>query len=128
MRKSMIFSAVFLGAIHGVVFAESEFDFEELMNDVETKIQNVQNNIAAKDAATATAQAKELQDEFKLVEGFFEKRGGADDAAHNAKEYQNKALTIQSALTAGDFDAASLAANDFSKECRGACHDKYKPL
>lgn len=128
MRNKMIFFAIFFAAFHGVVFAESEFDFEELMNDVETKIQNVQNNIAAKDAATATTQAKELQDEFKLVEGFFEKRGDAPDAAHNAKEYQNKALSIQNALTAGDFDTAAAAANDFSKECRGACHDKYKPL
>lgn len=128
MFNKLIFSAILFAALTGAVCGESDFDFEELMNDVETKIQNVQNNIAAKDAATATTQAKELQDQFKLVEGFFEKRGDAADAAHNAKEYQNKAQNIQTALTAGDFDSAAAAANDFSKQCRGACHDKYKPL
>jgi hypothetical protein len=128
MLNKLIFPAILFVTFSGLAFAESEFDFEELMNDVETKIQNVQNNIAAKDAATASTQAKELQEQFKLVEGFFEKRGDAADASHNAKEYQNKALNIQTALTAGDFDTAAAAANDFSKQCRGACHDKYKPL
>ncbi|WP_054763191.1 hypothetical protein [Methylomonas koyamae] len=80
--------ALALSLICGAAFAEAEFDFEELMNDVETKIQNVQNNIAAKDAATAATQAKELQEQFKLVEGFFQKRGDAPDAVHNSQEYQ----------------------------------------
>ncbi|MCQ8181928.1 hypothetical protein NP603_12485 [Methylomonas sp. SURF-1] len=120
--------ALALSLICGGVYAEAEFDFEELMNDVETKIQSVQNNIAAKDAATAATQAKELQEQFKLVEGFFQKRGDAPDAVHNSQEYQGKAQSIQSALAAGDLDGAAVAANDFSKQCRGACHDKYKPL
>lgn len=89
--------ALALSLICGAAFAEAEFDFEELMNDVETKIQNVQNNIAAKDAATAATQAKELQEQFKLVEGFFQKRGDAPDAVHNSQEYQGKAQSIQSA-------------------------------
>lgn len=127
MGKRLIF-ALLAVALNGAAFAEADFDFEELMNDVETKIQNVQNNIAAKDSNTAATQAKELQEEFKLVEGYFVKRGDAEDGAHNAKEYQDKAVTIQNALSAGDFDSAAAAANDFSKQCRGACHDKYKPL
>ncbi len=110
------------------VIAESEFDFEELMNDVETKIQNVQNNIAASDVTAATKETKELQDAFKLVEGYFTKRGDAADAVHNSKEYQNKAVSILNGLAANDLATASAAANDFSQQCRGACHDKYKPL
>ncbi|CAD6876171.1 hypothetical protein EBB_21270 [Methylomonas sp. EbB] len=128
MRKTIYLFGIGLVLSSSAVIAESEFDFEELMNDVETKIQEVQNNIAAKDANTAVTQAKQLQDEFKLVEEFFAKRGNADDATHNAKEYQDKAANIQNALAAGDFDTAAVAANDFSKQCRGACHDKYKPL
>jgi hypothetical protein len=128
MRKTINFFGILLVLGSRVVTAESEFDFEELMKDVETKIQEVQNNIAAKDGATAATQAKELQGQFKLVEGFFEKRGDAADAVHNAKEYQDKATNIQNALSAGDFDTAASAANDFSKQCRGACHDKYNPL
>lgn len=128
MRKTLSSLIAITCLLSGTALAEAEFDFEELMNDVETKIQDVQNNIAAKDVATATNQAKQLQDEFKLVEAYFAKRGDADDAVHNSKEYQDKAASIQTALAAGDLDGAANAANDFSKQCRGACHDKYKPL
>jgi hypothetical protein len=117
-----------LPLISNSALAESDFDFEELMKSVETKIQNVQNNISAKDANTAGSESKELQDAFKLVEGFFEKRGNSADAVEDAKNYQNQAISIQKALTASDFDTAANAASDFSKGCRGACHDKYKPL
>lgn len=127
-RKTLFLLALTLALSAESVTAESEFDFEELMKDVETKIQDVQNNIAAKDAPTALNQSKELEQEFKLVESYFNKRGDAADAVHNSKEYQGKAQTISSALNVGDFDTAANAANDFSKECRGACHDKYKPL
>ncbi|WP_024298141.1 cytochrome c [Methylomicrobium lacus] len=128
MRNTMIFFAVAFALFSGTVSAESDFDFEELMNDVETKTQNVQNNIAAKDFATAGKEAKELQEAFKLVEGYFADRGDAADAVANAQDYQKKAEAIQSALSAGDADTAGNVAADFSKQCRGACHDKYKPL
>lgn len=112
----------------GAAFAEAEFDFEELMKDVETKIQTVQNTISAQDTATASAETKQLQEAFKLVEGYFAKRGDAADAVADAQDYQNKAVSIQNALGAGDLNSAASAASDFSKQCRGACHDKYKPL
>jgi hypothetical protein len=128
MRNPLILFAILFSLATGNVSAESDFDFEELMNDVETKTQNVQNNIAAKDFTTAGAEAKELQVAFKLVEGYFAARGDAADAVANAQDYQKKAQSIQDALSAGDADTAANAANDFSKQCRGACHDKYKPL
>lgn len=124
----IFFYGILLALVTSVVSAESEFDFEELMKDVETQIQNVQNSISAQDSATALTDAKKLQDEFKLVEGFFERRGNSADAVLNSKEYQDKAAAIQKSLTAGDYTTAANEANDFSKQCRGACHDKYKPL
>jgi hypothetical protein len=128
MRNTLILLAAALILAGGPAFAESDFDFEELMNDVETKTQEVQNNIAAKDFTTAGAEAKQLQEAFKLVEGYFAGRGDAADAVANAQDYQKKAQAIQDALSAGDADTAANAANDFSKQCRGVCHDKYKPL
>ncbi len=124
----IFFYGILLALISSVVSAESEFDFEELMKDVETQIQNVQNSISAQDSATALTDVQKLQDEFKLVEGFFARRGNSADAVLNSKEYQDKAVAIQKALTAGDYNTAATEANDFSKQCRGACHDKYKPL
>lgn len=128
MYNKMILLAMIFALASGNVSAESDFDFEELMNDVETKTQEVQNNIAAKDFNTASAEAKALQDAFKLVEGYFAARGDASDAVANAQDYQKKAEAIQNALSAGDADTAANVAGDLSKQCRGACHDKYKPL
>lgn len=128
MRNKIFILAALFATFNGKAFAESDFDFEELMNDVETKIQNVQNNISAKDVNTAATETKQLQEAFKLVEGYFAKRGDAPDAVSDAQDYQNKAASIQNALAGGDLDTAANAANDFSKQCRGACHDKYKPL
>ena len=124
----IFFYGILFALMTSVVSAESEFDFEELMKDVETQIQNVQNSISAQDSASALTDVKKLQDEFKLVEGFFERRGNSADAVLNSKEYQDKAAAIQKSLTAGDYTTAANEANDFSKQCRGACHDKYKPL
>ena len=126
-KKTQLISLVFV-LLNQVADAESEFDFAVMMNDVETQIQNVQNLIAAKNSANALVDAKKLQDEFKLVEGFFIKRGNSSDAVDNAKLYQEKAILIQNSLNASDFEKAAVAANDFSTQCRGACHDKYKPL
>lgn len=128
MRNAKLLLVFVCLLISGAVAAEADFDFEELMNDVETKIQNVQNNIAAQDVATAATETKELLDAFKLVEGYFAKRGDAEDAVHNSKEYQTMAGNILTALNANDLSTAGSAANEFSKQCRGACHDKYKPL
>jgi len=74
------------------------------MKDVETQTQNVQNYISAKDVNAALADVKKLQDEFKLVEGYFEKRGNAADAVALSKEYEEKVAALQKALEASDFD------------------------
>ena len=128
MRTTKFFFPILLIAVSGAVWAEAEFDFEEMMKDVETQTQNVQNSISAQDVNSALADAKKLQDEFKLVESYFQKRSNASDAVNISKAYQEKAVAIQNSLTASDYNTAAAVAGDFSKDCRGACHDKYKPL
>lgn len=127
-KKKWLWLSVLLLVNNAAVVAESDFDFEELMKDVETRIQNIQTNLSAGDVATASSDTRFLQDAFVLVEGYFTKRGNSEDAVVDAKDYQNKAATILSALNAGNTAAAADAAADFSRQCRGACHDKYKPL
>ena len=128
MRKTNTVFGILFVSISGLVAAETGFDFEEMMKDVETQTQNVQNSISAKDVNTATTDAKKLEDEFKLVEDYFAKRGNAQDAVSISKDYQQMATTIQKSLASSDFDTAATVAGDFSKQCRGACHDNYKPL
>lgn len=128
MRKTNTVFGILFVSLSSLVAAETGFDFEEMMKDVETQTQNVQNSISAKDVHTASTDAKKLEDEFKLVEDYFAKRGNAPDAVSISKDYEQMASTIQKSLAASDFDTAATVAADFSKQCRGACHDNYKPL
>ncbi|MDD5125902.1 hypothetical protein [Methylovulum sp.] len=114
--------------VTGIVYAEAEFDFEELMETIDTNSHNLQDNISNKNTEGTVALAKEMQNSFKLVEGYFEKRGDAADAVTDAKRYENMAAEIVKFVEANDFEAASNKAIEISKACDTACHDTYKPL
>ncbi len=122
-----LFGIVFILAT-GIAYAEAEFDFEELMESIDNNSHNLQGNIASKDANATIELAKKMQSDFKLVEGFFEKRGNAADAVTDAKKYEDLAGEIVKFAEANDFDAASNKALELTKNCDDACHDTYKPL
>lgn len=127
--SAMIVSAAVSSVlICGAAWAEGEFDFEELMESVDDNTHNLQGSIAVQDAAGAIALAKNLLDQFKLVEGFFARRGNAPDAVTDAKRYQALAADIIKATEASDFSAASDKAIEMGQSCDQACHDTYKPL
>lgn len=122
-----LFGIVFM-LVTGIVYAEAAFDFEELMEKIDTNSHNLQGNISNKDANSTIALAKQMQSDFKLVEGFFEKRGNAADAVTDAKLYEDMAAEIVKFVEANDFETASNKAIEISKSCDMACHDTYKPL
>ena len=128
MSKTINFFKIVFILATGLVYAEAEFDFEELMESIDNNSHNLQGNIANKDANATIALAKQMQDEFKLVEGFFEKRGNAGDAVTDAKKYEDLAAEIVKFVEANDFDSASSKALELTKNCDDACHDTYKPL
>jgi len=128
MRKTINLCGIIFVLATGIVYAEAEFDFETLMEAIDNNSHNLQGNIANKDATATIALAKEMHDEFKLVEGYFEKRGNAADAVTDAKRYEDMADEIVKFAEANDFEAASNKAIEISKSCDMACHDTYKPL
>ncbi|MGJ0428331.1 hypothetical protein [Methylobacter sp.] len=128
MRKMINLFGIVLVLASSVAAAESEFDFEELMEAVDNNTHNLQDSITNKDRDSAIALAKELQNAFKLVEGFFDKRGNAADAVADSKIYQDNAAAIVKFVEANDYDSASNKAIEISKSCDQACHDTYKPL
>jgi hypothetical protein len=69
-----------------------------------------------------------MQNDFKLVEGFFAKRGNAADAVADAKKYEELAVEIVKFVEANDYESASNKAIEISNSCDDACHDTYKPL
>jgi hypothetical protein len=84
-------------------------------------------NITRRDADAATADAKVLEDTFKLVEGFWVRRGNAQDAVDLAKEVQARAADVAKAVAAKDFDAASSQSIKVAETCI-PCHRLYRPL
>jgi hypothetical protein len=128
MQQKYKFLGLTLLLVSGLVFAEAEFDFEELMESIDNNSHNLQGSIASKDAAGTIKLAKDIQGEFKLVEGFFAKRGSAQDAVDDAKKYEDMAAEIVKLAEGSNFDAASNKAIEISKACDTACHDTYKPL
>ena len=128
MRKIIKLCGIIFVLASGIVYAEAEFDFEELMESIDTNSHNLQGNIANKEADATIALAKKMQSDFKLVEGFFAKRGNAADAVVDAKKYEDLAAEIVKFVEANDYDSASNKAIEISNSCDDACHDTYKPL
>jgi hypothetical protein len=128
MHKVINFFGIIFLLASSAVTAESEFDFEELMETIDNNSHNLQDSIVNKNNDSAIALAKELQDAFKLVEGFFEKRGNAADAVADSKIYQDNAAAIVKFIEANDYESASNKAIEISNSCDDACHDTYKPL
>lgn len=128
MRKMINLCGIIFVLASGMVYAEAAFDFETLMEEIDTNSHNLQGNIATKDLPATVELAKKMQSDFKLVEDFFAKRGNANDAVEDAKKYENLAADIIKFAEANDFETASNKAIEISNACDQACHDTYKPL
>jgi hypothetical protein len=128
MRKMFKLCGILFVLMCSAVYAEAEFDFETLMESIDNNSHNLQGNIVNKDTNATIALAKQMQSDFKLVEGFFEKRGNAADAVTDAKRYEDMAAEIVKFVEANNFEAASNKAIEISNSCDDACHDTYKPL
>jgi hypothetical protein len=127
MRKISIVFGIHAALAAVVVLAQSVDDFDAWMRTIDEKNQSVQRNIAAKDADATTADAKALQETFKLVEGFWVKRGNASDAVDLSRKAQQQAAEVVKSATAKDYEAASTQSISIAQTCT-ACHRLYRPL
>jgi hypothetical protein len=127
MRKIIMVVGIQTALAAGIVLAQSQDDFDAWMRTIDEKNQSVQRNIAAKDADAATADAKALQETFKLVEGFWAKRGNAPEAIELSQKAQQQAAEVVKSATARDYDAASTKSINIAQTCT-ACHRLYRPL
>jgi len=127
MRKIIIVGGIHIALAAGILLAQSQDDFDAWMRTIDEKNQSVQRNIAAKDTDAATADAKTLQETFKLVEGFWAKRGNAPEAVELSQKAQQQAAEVVKSTTAKDYDAASTQSINIAQTCT-ACHRLYRPL
>jgi hypothetical protein len=110
-----------------VACAQSVLEFDKWMQRIDRRSQSVQRNLALKDASAAVADAREIGELYKLMEGYFLRKGSADSAVTLSREGEELAATVVRSLQGNDFKAASQAAVSIAKACR-TCHFDYKPL
>ncbi len=107
--------------------AHSVFDFDDWMQRIDDQSQDLQRHIAKRDAAAASASARELEELYGLMEEFFAQRGSGDDAVRWSREGRQFAQRAQAELAGKRFDSARRNALSIAHGCRD-CHFNYKPL
>jgi len=112
------------------VFAQSEADYQGWMKMVAPTNQSLQRNVQSglygdtNSANLIPADAQKLQDIFKQVEDFWQKRSAAD-AVNFAKQAQTAAAAVLKSTQAGNMDQASVDAKSLSATC-GGCHMAHR--
>jgi hypothetical protein len=122
MRKVITIATLMVAA--GAARGAAELGME-LMQNIEDSNRSLASNIALHDGKAAIADAKDLDGLFAEVETHFTQRGDAANAVELSKKSRSLATRIVSAVSSGDFSAATDAATDLSRTCR-TCHTFYK--
>ncbi len=124
MHRIHVFVGIAALLAAAVLFAQSDSDYQGYMKTVAATNGSLQKNIAAKDASAVAADANKLQDTFKQVEAFWQKRNTAD-AVGFAKQAQNIAATIAADASANNMDKAGADAKSIGAVC-GGCHMAHR--
>ena len=105
--------------------AQSDSDYQVWMKSNAANMASLNKNIAAKNAAGAAADAEKLEATFKVVEAFWKKRGGSDDAVDFAMNAQMAAASVAKDASANNFDQAAADVKSLQSNC-GGCHKVHR--
>jgi cytochrome c556 len=108
----------------GIVFAQSDSDYQAWMKSNGAAMASLQKNVAAKDGNGVAADAHTLEANLKQVEAFWTKRGGAPDAVNFAKQGQMAAATLAKDAT-GNMDQVPADVKSLQGNC-GGCHMAHR--
>lgn len=111
----------------GTAAADSILEFDVWMQKIDRHSQSVLLALKRQDAASATAEARELERLYGLMEHFYEARGEHDDPLLLSWDGRQRAARAASLVERGDFAAAYESALGIARDCR-ACHDRFKPI
>ena len=123
MRLICIFAGA-VAMVAGILFAQSDPEYQSWMKTVASTNQSLQKNLAAKNASGVSADATKLADTFKEVEGFWQKRN-ATDAVNFAKQAQTAAAAVSMDATSGNMEQAATDAKTLAAAC-GECHMAHR--
>ena len=127
MRKRKWLSALLVVLSGSVVYASvdlSDFD-DDLMRNMDDAVKALDASIGGRDAQAAGNDARFIVDGLKWTEGYFTRKGNAEDAVKLAAQGHGLADSIATAATQNDFDTAFTAYRSLVKTCK-SCHDAYK--
>lgn len=110
--------------VAGVVFAQSDSDYQTWMKSNGAAMASLQKNVAAKDGSGVAADARTIEGNLKQAEAFWTKRGGAPDAVNFAKMGQMAAATLAKDA-AGNMDAVAADVKSLQGNC-GGCHMAHR--
>jgi cytochrome c556 len=110
--------------VAGVMFAQSDSDYQAWMKSNGAAMASLQKNVAAKDGNGVAADAHTIEGNLKQVEAFWTKRGGAPDAVNFAKQGQMAAATLAKDA-AGNMDAVAADVKSLQGNC-GGCHMAHR--
>jgi cytochrome c556 len=124
MKRICVLASVISGLAGGALFAQGDNDYQIWMKAVAASNGTLQKGIAAKDKGAVVADAQKLQDTFKQVGDFWQKRGAAD-AVNFAKQAETAAGAVAKSAANGDMDQASADAKTLGATC-GGCHMAHR--
>jgi cytochrome c556 len=124
MRKVLMFPAIAATLTVGMLFAQSDADYQGWMKAIAGSNGAMGKAIEAKNGAAAAAEAQKLEGLFKQVEEFWQKRNTAD-AVNFAKQAQGVAMSVMKSANAGNFDQAAMEAKSIGAAC-GGCHMAHR--
>jgi len=127
MKTMYVVAGLTAFLVAGIVFAQSESDYQGWMKSNGAAMASIQKNIAAKDGAGIAADAHTIEGNLKQAEAFWTKKGGAPDAVNFAKMGQMAAATLAKDA-AGNMDAVAGDLKSLQGNC-GGCHSlDYVPM
>jgi cytochrome c556 len=124
MRKMYVVAVTAALLVVGSL-AQSDSDYQGWMKSNAANMGSLNKNIAAKNAAGAAADAEKLEATFKVVEAFWKKRGGSDDAVDFAMNAQMAAASVAKDASANNFDQAAADVKSLQSNC-GGCHKVHR--
>ena len=110
--------------VAGILFAQTDPEYQSWMKTVAATNQSLQKNLAAKNASGVSEDATKLADTFKEVEGFWQKRN-TTDAVNIAKQAQTAAAAVSKDATSGNMEQAATDAKTLAAAC-GECHMAHR--
>lgn len=99
---------------------------DDVMREMDDTMKRLDSNIATRDVASVSMDARSIRDGLKWAQDYFTKKGNVEDAVKWAKQGQDLAEAVAKSAQSSAFDTSLSTYDSLVRTCR-ACHDAYKP-